>query len=197
MTRTSALRIQAGLQLVVVMLAACAGAPPEPSATWPLACSWYPPIDPPVAECARRNAAGEVVLRPGAWLEDGGSTAVRTIVVEGELLFALASGRTAPALPSDNAADDFVEGLARSPRDGKIGFVDERLELVVSRQWDFAFPFEDGLARVCSGCVIDDAEGDEHSEVKGGRWGYVDREGRVVVPVVHARDELPAPAGAS
>jgi len=116
--------------------------------------------------------------------------------VEGELLFALASGRTAPALRYDNGADYFVEGLARSPRDGKVGFVDELLELVVPRQWDFAFPFEDGHARVCSGCVIRRAGG-EHSEVVGGRWGYVDREGRVVVPVVHAREELPAPAGAS
>ena len=113
--------------------------------------------------------------------------------MEDELLFALDSGRTAPALMYDNGPDYFVEGLARSPRDGKVGFVNEHLELVVPREWDFAFPFDGGAARVCTGCAIRREEGHEHSEVVGGRWGYVDREGRVVVPVVHARDELPAP----
>jgi len=78
--------------------------------------------------------------------------------------------------------------------DGKVGFVNERLELTVPREWDFAFPFEDGFARVCTGCILQREEGGEHSEVTGGRWGYVDREGRVVVPVEHARDELPGPA---
>ena len=51
----------------------------------------------------------------------------------------------------------------------------------------------DGVARVCTGCAIRREEGDEHSEVEGGLWGYVDREGRVVVPAVHALGELPAP----
>jgi hypothetical protein len=51
-----------------------------------------------VGECARRNADGEIVLRGPEGAE---ATAVRTVVVEGELLFALASGRTAPALRYD------------------------------------------------------------------------------------------------
>lgn len=194
MPPATARRLRAGLA-VAMLAAACAGAPPEPSAAWPLTCSWFPPEGPPVAQCARRSPDGEIALRPGVWSDEGGATNVRTVVVDGELLFALASGRTAPALPYDNAADDFVDGLARSPRNGRIGFVDERLELVVPREWDFAFPFEDGFARVCSGCAITRAEGDEHSEVTGGRWGYVDRQGRVVVPVVHPRDELPTPTG--
>jgi len=197
MTRPPGPRLQTCLRLgLLIVAAACAGAPAERAATWPLSCEWFPPAAPPVGDCARRNADGEIVLRPGVWPEGGEATAVRTVVVEGELLFALTSGRTAPALRYDNGADYFVEGLARSPRGGKIGFVDEHLELVVPRHWDFAFPFEDGHARVCSDCVIRRAGG-EHSEVQGGRWGYVDRAGRVVVPVVYARDDLPSPTGAS
>jgi hypothetical protein len=108
-------------------------------------------------------------------------------------MFALDSGRTAPALPFDNGPDRFVEGLARSIRDGKVGFVDESLDLVVPREWDFAFPFEGGVARVCTGCTARRHSGGEHSEVVGGRWGYIDREGNVVVSVDYGLDTLPAP----
>jgi len=190
-------RILGGFGIGVAMLAAaCAGVPPAPAApaqSWPLACGAFPPAGAPVEECARRSADGEIVLRPGVLPGGGDPSGVHTVVVDGELLFALASGRTAPAQLYDNGADYFVEGLARSPRDGRVGFVDEQLDLVVPREWDFAFPFEGGVARVCSGCEIRRAEGDEHSVVSGGRWGYIDRKGRVVVPVVHAADDLPAP----
>lgn len=185
------------LTLLILAAVACSGTGPGPASAWPLACSPFPPTGEPVPECARRDADGEIVLRAGALQVADGSAAVHAVVVEGELLFALDSGTTAPALMFDNGADDFVEGLARSPRDGKVGFVNRRLELVVPRAWDFAFPFEDGVARVCTGCEARRREGDEHSEVAGGHWGYVDRAGRVVVPVVHARDELPPPPGAT
>lgn len=185
----------AALPLLVLLAAACAGPPAQPASQWPLACAPFPPVGEAVADCGRRGPDGEIELRPGVLTDDlfpgeGAATAVRAVVVEGELLFALDSGRTAPALPFDNGPDQFVEGLARSPRDGKVGFVNEHLELVVPRDWDFAFPFEDGLARVCTGCTLHRDEGDEHSEVVGGQWGAVDRQGRVVVPVIHPRDEL-------
>ena len=97
---------------------------------------------------------------------------------------------TAPALPFDNGPDYFVEGLARTIRDGKVGFVDDRLELVVPRRWDFAFPFEKGLARVCSGCSIERDEADSHGSLSGGAWGMIDRAGRIVVPVEHELESL-------
>lgn len=165
----------------------------EPPAEWPLACHAFPPTDEGLPSCARRDPDGEIVLRPGALPVEDEAAAVRTVMVDDELLFALDSGKTAPALFYDNGPDYFEEGLARSPRDGKVGFVNERLELVVPREWDFAFPFANGVARVCAGCAAQREEGEEHSEVKGGLWGYVDRKGRVVVPVEYARDELPAP----
>lgn len=181
------------LALLVLVTAACAAPQPETPADWPLACSSFPPDGPEIPDCARRGADGEITLRAGIRPGTGEPSAPRAVLVEGDLFYALDSGKTAPVLMYDNGADYFVEGLARSPRDGKIGFVDENLDLVVPRRWDFAFPFEDGIARVCSGCVSHRAEGDEHTEVTGGQWGYVDREGTVVVPVVHPRDELPGP----
>jgi len=105
------------------------------------------------------------------------------VLVEGDLYYALASGRTAPALLFDNGPDYFVEGRARTIRDGKVGFVNEGLEVVVPREWDFALPFEGGFARVCTGCSIVREDGDEHGTVQGGSWAVIDREGRIVQEV--------------
>jgi len=175
--------------LPLLVLLSCAGEPSDPVPEWPIACVVFPGFDPEVGECARRDEEGELVLRRGVVPTEGGPHAV---LVEGELYFALASGRTAPALPFDNGPDNFVEGLARTVRDGKVGFVNEKLEVVVPREWDFAFPFEGGAARVCTGCSIVHEDGDEHGTVQGGTWGVIDREGRVVVPVVHDRESGPA-----
>jgi hypothetical protein len=103
-------------------------------------------------------------------------------------------GTTAWMYPFDNGADYFVEGLARTVKGSKIGFVDPSLDTVIEPVWDFAFPFEDGLAIVCEGCrPVPTSEHDEHSEVLGGRWGLIDRTGQVVVEVIHTRESLPAP----
>jgi hypothetical protein len=160
---------------------------------WPLACNLFPPVGEPITYCARRDEDGEIVLRPGLLADAGEPDSIQTLIVEDELLFALASGKTAPALFFDNGPDYFVEGLARSPRGGKVGFVNEELELVVPRLWEFASPFEGGFARVCSGCSIEYDDEDSHGYLAGGAWGIIDRTGRVAVPVEYEFESLPPP----
>lgn len=171
---------------------ACAGEPPRPAPEWPLPCAMFPPGGESLPGCARRNPEGEIELRPELLATEGYPDGVFAVWIEGELLFALRSGRTAPALPFDNGPDDFVEGLARTIREGRVGFVDEELEVVIARKWDFAFPFENGFARVCTGCSVVREPGDEHGTLLGGAWGLIDRAGRIVVPTVHDLDSLPA-----
>ena len=115
------------------------------------------------------------------------------IEVDGEPAYVNAAGVVVPVLRFDNGPDYFVEGLARTVQNGKVGFVDESLRVVIAPAWDFAFPFENGAALVCEGCTRRRV-GDEHEEVVGGRWGRIDARGRVVVPVIHARDAVPAAA---
>lgn len=178
-----------------IPLLACGGrAEPEPAPTvavaqpeFSIACTAFPPVADEIADCARRDASGELVLRPGI-VGDTANGDPGGVLVAGELYFALPSGRTAPAFAFDNGLDYFVEGLARSVSDGKFGFVDQKLELVIPRTWDFAFPFENGVARVCQGCTISD-DG-EHGEITGGTWSTIDREGRIV----EAEAVSPAPA---
>jgi hypothetical protein len=69
---------------------------------------------------------------------------------------------------------------------GKVGFVDTELNVVVAPVWDFASPFDDGVAAVCTGCVP--VAVGEHHGYTGGKWGFIDRSGKVIVPVEHASD---------
>ena len=77
-------------------------------------------------------------------------------------------------------------------KDGKVGFINTELDQIVAPVWDFAFPFEHGVAVVCTGCVPTPAlSGDEHRTMTGGKWGYIDKRGKVVVPVVYNSRSLP------
>ncbi len=87
----------------------------------------------------------------------------------------------ATILTFDNGPDYVVEGLIRYKASGKVGFVDERCTVRITASWDFAFPFSNGRAVVCNGCQSQ-SDG-EHSVLVGGKWGYIDHAGKVVVPL--------------
>jgi hypothetical protein len=101
------------------------------------------------------------------------------------------NGRTLEVLTNDNGADDFVEGLVRGRRHGKVAFFDRSFRMVVPPTYDFAWPFENGFAMVCSGCKEKPAasDPDHHVLVDGGLWGYIDHDGRRIIPVKYTRDE--------
>ena len=67
----------------------------------------------------------------------------------------------------------------------KIGFFDKALEIVIAPQFDFAFPFSNGVSLVCNGC-IKESDG-EHTAMTKGFWGFIDLSGDVVVPIKHTR----------
>ena len=81
----------------------------------------------------------------------------------------------------DNAPDVFVENLARYVESDKIGFCDERGQRLIAARYDFARPFSQGLAAVCTGCTRQ-YDGEHYSYV-GGRWGYIDYLVDEVIPL--------------
>ena len=142
--------------------------------------------------CASLNLDGSLVLEPEA------IAAVRrrdqelvAVVIGSTLYYVNPDGRAAPVLWYDNGADYFSEGLARTSCRGKVGFIDRDLAEQIPPAWDFAFPFSGGVALVCQGCRPHPVG--EHREMRGGVWGYIDRNGVEVVPVEFDREDLPPP----
>ena len=74
----------------------------------------------------------------------------------------------------DNGPDYFSEGLARFVgSNGKIGFHDEALNIVIPAQFDFARPFEGGVAETGKNCRnIPDGE---HMHVECPNWSRIKR----------------------
>jgi WG containing repeat len=76
----------------------------------------------------------------------------------------------------DNGPDYPAEGLIRVVKNGKIGYADATtFALVIPPQYDCAFPFENGKAKVSNNCkTIKDGE---HSVWESDAWQYVDKKG--------------------
>ncbi len=88
----------------------------------------------------------------------------------------------------DNGADYFQEGLSRTKQNNKIGFIDATLNIVIQPVYDFAFPFSGGVSVVCMGCR--EVKTGEHSAIKNGKWGVIDKSGNVVIDILHNYDDL-------
>jgi hypothetical protein len=174
-----------------MFVSACNAPEPGPRHDWLLACDYasFVSTTDKLSHCGTRDAKGELTIRPDLLADIEAGSGVQTIHVDGDWLFAL-DGKTAAALTYDNGADYFQEGLARTIKGGKIGFINPSLDLVIAPTWDFAFPFENHYSVVCTGCKQE--SGGEHTSIVGGSWGYIDRQGKIVVELIHERDALSA-----
>jgi WG containing repeat len=83
----------------------------------------------------------------------------------------------------DNGADYFSEGLTRSVVRGKIAYFDSKFLRVIPPKYDWGWPFEARRALVCIGCKPGKSDEDGHGSVDGGRWGFIDKSGKEIVPV--------------
>jgi hypothetical protein len=161
------------------LAASCSNRP-----TAAIRCFHFPEREPAV--CTQATDGSAVLSRPSLARVDFGTEGLGAIIVDDRICFVNRQGKTAPALIFDNGPDYVVEGLARTVRNGKVGFVNTSLDVVVAPVWDFASPFRDGFAEVCMGCVKTPASpGDEHKMMTGGKWGYIDKSGKVKVPLVY------------
>jgi WG containing repeat len=78
----------------------------------------------------------------------------------------------------DNGPDYASEGLIRVVKNGKIGYADaQTYVLVITPQFDCAFPFENGKAKVSTHCTTQ--KDGEHSVWESEKWQYVDKKGGI------------------
>lgn len=80
--------------------------------------------------------------------------------------------------PYDNGPDYPSDGLFRIVRDGKIGYADAATyDIVIEPQFDCAFPFENGKAKVSNNCQTI-SEG-EYTSWTSDEWKFVDKKGNL------------------
>ena len=81
--------------------------------------------------------------------------------------------------PYDNGPDFTSDGLFRILQDKKIGFADPTDgRIVIKPQFDCAFPFENGIAKVSTNCKTQ-SDG-EHSSWISDDWYYINKMGKKV-----------------
>ena len=88
------------------------------------------------------------------------------------------NGRKILALTHEGTADKFSDGLARTKVNGKIGFFNKNLEIVLKPVYDYAFPFHKGKAEICTGCREKEVDGT--TMLDGGTWKQIDRSGLII-----------------
>ena len=76
----------------------------------------------------------------------------------------------------DNGPDYAADGLIRVVKNGKIGYADANTyAIVIEPQFDCAYPFENGKAKVSTQCKT--VKEGEYSVWKSDAWQCVDKEG--------------------
>ena len=111
-----------------------------------------------------------------------------SVIYEGAIFYVSKTGEVVRTHFYDNGADYFVEGVARTILDGKFGYIDQQLNIVIMPEYDFAFPFINGMAIVCNDCRSE-SDG-EHKVMVGGRWGVINKVGMVILPLNFSKKEL-------
>jgi hypothetical protein len=128
-----------------------------------------------------KDAHGKVVIPARFWIaESFGENAIATVADDKGFAWIDRKGRVvARPWVVDNDSDPFYEGLSRIVEKGKFGFIDTNGKIRIAPRFVYVEPFYRGRAAFCTGCEIV-SDGD-HSFVKGGKWGYINGKGKVVV----------------
>lgn len=70
------------------------------------------------------------------------------------------------------AGFDFAEGLAVLRQGDKYGFIDQSGKYIIAPQFDYAWPFKDGRAKV-------------YKDIDGGKHSFIDRSGKLIAPYMY------------
>ena len=130
-----------------------------------------------------KNAHGEVVIEAKYYIAQYFSSSGIAAVADsaGWSLIDMKGNIKIRPYIFDNGPDYFKEGVARFVEKNKFGFFNEKAKITIEPQFDFALPFQEGLAVVCVGCK-EQAKG-EHRWFSGGKWGYINHKGKFVIPL--------------
>lgn len=80
----------------------------------------------------------------------------------------------------DNGPEYFHEGLVRAKRNGKMGFANKYGQIVIPCEYDFAWWFKDGKAKVTFDAREIRDKYDDHTRIESDEWFYIDENGKKI-----------------
>lgn len=79
----------------------------------------------------------------------------------------------------DNGPDYISDSLFRIKQNGKIGFANTKGQVVIKPEFQCAYPFENGRAKVTYDCKLV-SDGTEHYTMKSSSWFFINKEGEQI-----------------
>jgi len=131
--------------------------------------------------CGYANPEGVIVIPPGKYsmcfTDTFRTFAIVTIPKRGFVAIDRKENILFDVFPFDNGPDYPSDGLFRIIANNKIGYADPFTgKIVIAPQFECAWPFENGLARVSIKCTTQ-SDG-EHSTWLSDNWYYIDKKGK-------------------
>jgi|GEM_PF-1277091 len=106
-----------------------------------------------------------------------------TVKIDKNWYYVKPDGKAILVIDNRGRPDPFKEGLARTRFNGKIGFFNRNLDIVIEPLYNFAFPFHNGVSEVCIGCRDLKYYGTELLD--GGEWKRINRKGIIIEEVTN------------
>jgi len=152
-------------------------------------------IENPYPELSPQGICGQLITQDTFQLEKShfnklyfSKNGLASFFYEGSMFYVSKAGKVVRTYFFDNGADYFVEGVARTILNNKFGYIDEQLNVVIKPEYDFVFPFKNGIAVVCNGCRFELSG--EHNKIAGGKWGVINKSGKIVIPIMQSKNAL-------
>jgi hypothetical protein len=101
-----------------------------------------------------------------------------TLKVGSSWYYVRKDGKALLVMEEKGEPDRFKEGFARTKQNGKIGFFNRNLDIIIEPLYDFAFPFHNGISEVCIGCRDLKYYGEDLLD--GGEWKRINRKGIII-----------------
>ncbi|MDP1723790.1 MAG: WG repeat-containing protein [Alphaproteobacteria bacterium] len=85
----------------------------------------------------------------------------------------------------NNGPDYEVDNMSRIVKNNKVGYIDNTGKIIIPPQFDWIgiFNLSSPITVVSIGCVSVRVPNSEYSEMKGGKWGAIDKTGKIIVPI--------------
>ena len=91
----------------------------------------------------------------------------------------------------DNGCDHFKEGLARGIVNGQMVFINEQLKVSLAPGFELLSHYDYGHSVVCNGPFDKEKHG-EHTLLKGGKCGLINKQGNLVVEAIYRIEDREA-----